>query len=135
MAADRQSRNRANNQQHKTNNTLHSTSDAQPETNNVEADNPELEVDNESSNEETQQCAHRRSKSSRADTLSYYQGSNWKTVLERAKINYRRYISLYHAFPTRDKHLDKARKVLIDTIVECQEDGFILNDRTCISFY
>jgi hypothetical protein len=98
----------------------------------------EIDVDDQVSDEEPQQQrAPRHSKSNganiRPDTLAYYKGSPWKTVLERAKVKYRRFISLYHAFPTRDDHLDEAERILTDTIVECRDEGFILEDGMCNS--
>ena len=75
--------------------------------------------------------APRHSKSSgeaRPDTLKYYKGTSWISVLENAKLMYRRHIALYHAFPECDTDLGDATKIVAEAMTEFKQDGGILDN-------
>ena len=86
----------------------------------------------ESSGEQVRTRAPRHSKSigeAKPDTLAYYKGTSWSSILIRAKAKYARHIALYHGFPDRDEHLAEATKILTGTIEEYKNEGNIIDAR------
>ena len=81
--------------------------------------------------EQVKTRAARHSKSTgeaRPDTLKYYKGTSWNSVLENAKMKYRRHIALYHGFPDRDTDLGDATKLIAEAIAEFEDNDGILDD-------
>ncbi|KAF8812145.1 hypothetical protein BYT27DRAFT_7207910 [Phlegmacium glaucopus] len=62
------------------------------------------------------------------DTLAFYKGSSWSSILVQAKIKYRRHIALHHGFPDRDEHLVDARKILFEVIAQFKDEGGVIDD-------
>jgi len=89
-------------------------------------------ADEESSDEQVRTRAPRHSKSTgeaKPDTLVYYRGTPWSSILIWAKVKYSRHIALYHGFPDRDKHLADATKILAEAIEEFRNEGAIIDAR------
>lgn len=105
----------------------------------AQENNVDAAVD-ESSDEEVRTRAPRHSKSTgeaKPDTLAYYKGTTWTSILIWAKVKYSRHIALYHGFPDRDEHLADATKILAETIEEYRDsEGNVIDTReyACILY-
>jgi len=58
--------------------------------------------------------------------MAYYPGA-WHTVLQAAKVKYRRHVYLNHAFPERSRHLSTATRLLTNEIARAEEEGTVLD--------
>jgi hypothetical protein len=100
--------------------------------NNCQHDNNDIDMQSGAESDHLEQKrATRHSKSTgeaKPDTLKYYKGTSWSSVLEKAKMKYRRHIALRHGFPDRDTDLGDASKLIAEAMAEFEDDGGILND-------
>lgn len=68
-----------------------------------------------------------RSRSIKSTTLAYYP-THWQDVQIAAKKKMQRHISLFQAFPTREKDLNVAKRCIIKTLAEFEADGRMVED-------
>ena len=107
-------------------------------------DNNEVEDEDEDENEDEadmRQKRGRRHKPAEANpkTAGHYPEC-WREAIDRAKEQFRRFVMLYHLFPSRDALLQDATRILSKVIADERSDGKLFNPSklplvsiTCIS--
>jgi len=66
--------------------------------------------------------------------MAFYPGA-WRTVLQAAKIRFRRHVFLNQAFPLRSKDLSSATVLLSEEIARAEADGVTLDHGKSNKFY
>ena len=95
-------------------------------------DDDDADNEGEGSGSDKPQRTHHGSKLNsdvKPNCLKYYEGS-WHEALKMAKIEFRRYITIYNGFPTREEHLPDAAQIIARIVEDMKdsEEGVVVFD-------